>query len=296
MSENKNQQSFQDDEFDIEVLASKIWTIYKKILHKLLYPVRLVWSNPKKLAISLAVAVMVSIILRFTITPIFESSFIIKPNNPTDHVSSNMLEDLNTMIEDNNYEDIARLLNLEQRICEDLSRLSYYKYYKNEFRKDTIVGIYISLLMKNPRLIDTFQNAIIHNYLEKNEYYARYINIHQKELDYMEQLLINDIRENDSLKRIVTSNAFPRSSGGFVYGEPLDPQKMYQTGYELQQKLINVRNAKQFNQSFVLAKSGVVRLKPYFPRMIILFPVFALLAILYCLFTNRIPQQPTKAT
>ncbi len=296
MSENKNQQSFQDDEFDIEVLASKLWNIYKKILGKLWYPVKLLKSNPKKLAISLTLSLVLSVILRFTIPPIFESSFIIKPSNTTDQVSSSMLEDLNTLIKDDNYEDVARLLNLDQSICEKLWKISYYPYYRSEYRKDTITGIHITLFMKNPRLIDTFQHAIVSNYLEGSAYFKRYITVRQQELDYMEQLLLKDIVENDSLKHLVAASVAPRSGGGFVFGEPLDPQKVYQSGYELQQQLMKVRTNKEYNQSFILAKSGIVRLKPYFPRMVILFPILALLAVLYCLFTNRISQPTTKAT
>lgn len=288
MSEHKNQQSFQDDEFDIEVLASKIWNIYKKILRKLWYPVVVLKSNPKKLVISLSAALVLSVILRFTIPPIYETSFIIKPSNTTDVVSLSMLEDLSTIINDNNYEDLSNYLNLDQSLCENLFKLSYRPYYKSEFRKDTILGLHIKLLLKNPRLVDTFQQAILTNYLEGSDYFKRFINVKTQELEYMEQMLLNDIVENDSLKRVVTSNAFPRNGGGFVYGEPLDPQKIYQTGYDLQQQLVRVRNNKQFNQSFMLAKSGIVRLKPYFPRISILLPVLTFLALVYCLFTNKV--------
>ncbi|TAE88077.1 MAG: hypothetical protein EAY81_03360 [Bacteroidetes bacterium] len=296
MSENKNQQSLPDDEFDIEVLASKLWNIQKKILRKLWYPIALLKSNPKKLAISLTLSLVLSVILRFTIPPVFESSFIIRPFNPTDLVSSAMLEDLSTLIEDRNDDDLAKYLKLDKSICEKLFRLTHFRYYKNEYRKDTISGLHITLLMTNPRLIDTFQHAIINNYLEESDYFKRYVTVRQQELDYMEQLLLKDIVENDSLRHLVASSVAPRSGGGFVFGEPLDPQKVYQSGYELQQQLMKVRTNKEYNQSFILAKSGIARLKPYFPRMTILFPVLALLAILYCLFTNRIPQPATKAT
>lgn len=287
MSEHKQEKSFSEDEFDIEILASKLWRLYKKALYKLLYPFRLIWFNPKKLYISLAIAFVLSIILRFTIPPIYETKFIIKPFNVTDIVSTIMLEDLNTMIKDDNYEDIGKLLRLNEELCENLFKLSTKPIFKNEFRKDTISCIEISLLLMNPRLVDTFQNAILNNYLEENEFYKRTINIRKTELENLEKLLIVDLLDNDSLKRVVTTNVLPRNGGGgFVYGEPLDPQKVYQSGYELQQQLLKVRTAKQFNRSFELAKSGIVRLKPYFPRMVILFPILCLVAVLYCLFSN----------
>jgi hypothetical protein len=287
MSENKQETSFKDDEFDLELLASKLWRLYKKALYKLFYPIRLLWLNPKKLIISMGIAFTLSIILRFTIPPIFETKFIIKPFNVTDIVSIMMLEDLNTMIKDNNYEDLGKQLKLDAEVCENLYKLSNKAFFKNEFRKDTIIGIEITLLLMNPRLVDTFQNAILNNYLEENEFYNRTINIRKQELENLEKLLIEDILDNDSLKRVVTTNVLPRNGGGgFVYGEPLDPQKVYQSGYELQQQLLKVRTAKQYNRSFELAKPGIVRLKPYFPRMTILFPILSIIAILICMFSN----------
>jgi hypothetical protein len=287
MSENNQHSSFQDDEFDLEVLASKLWRLYKKALYKLFYPVRLVWFNPKKLGLSLGIALVLSIILRYTIPPIYETKFIIKPFNATDIVSSMMLEDLNTMIKDDNYVDLSKQLKLSEELCENIYKLSVKPYFKNEYRKDTIISIEVTLLLSNPRLIDSIQNAILNNYLEENEFYKRTINIRKQELENLEKLLIEDILDNDSLKRVVTTNVLPRNGGGgFVYGEPLDPQKVYQSGYELQQQLLKVRTAKQYNRSFELAKSGIVRLKPYFPRMTILFPILSIIAILICMFSN----------
>lgn len=287
MDENKQQTSLKDDEFDLEILASKIWRLYKKALYKLFYPVRLIWLNPKKLWISLSIAMALSIVLRFTIPPIFESTFIIKPYNVTDVVSSIMLEDLNTMIKDDNYPDLSKNLKLSEELCENLFRLSIKPQYKNEFRKDSIIGIQITLLLNNPRLIDTFQNAILKNYLEENEYFKRIVDIRRQDLNEFEKTLVKEILDNDSLKRVVTTNALPRNGGGgFVYGEPLDPQKVYQLGYDLQQQLLKVRTAKQYNLSFELAKSGIVRLKPFFPRMVILFPILGLIALIYCMVSN----------
>ncbi len=288
MSENNQHSSIQDDEFDIEVLASKLWRLYKKAFNKLLYPARLVLFNPKKLGLSLGIALILSLILRYTIPPIFETKFIIKPFNQTDIVSSMMLEDLNTMIKDDNYEDISKQLKLNEGLCKNLFKLSIKPFFKNEYRKDTITGIEVTLLLTNPRLIDTFQNAILENYLEENDYYKRTINIRKQELENLEKLLEKDILDNDSLKQVVTTNVLPRNGGGgFVYGEPLDPQKIYQSGYELQQQLLKVRTAKQYNKSFELAKAGIVRLKPYFPRMTILFPILSIIAILFCMISNK---------
>lgn len=275
-----------DDEFDIEVLASKLWRIFKRAMAKIYYPFKVAISNRKKLYLSLAVAVTLSVILRYTLPPVFETTFIIKPNMPTDMVALGMLDDLNLMVKDDNYEDLANSLQLPAELCEEIVRINSFPIFKNEFRKDTVSAIQVNLLLLQPRLIDTLQHAIMVNYLEKSTYFNKVIHIRQQELDYMENSLLEDIVENDSLKQVVTSNVSPKSGGGFVYGQPLDPQKVYQSGYELNKQLLQIRSSKQFNTSFILAKPGMVRLKPYFPRLIILLPIFTFLAFGYCLVSN----------
>lgn len=286
MNEPKHQPGFQEDEFDIEVLASKLWRLNKKLLQKALYPIKLVFTDTKKLIFSVSIALAVSVILRFTIPPVYETSFTIMPGNPLDQVGLGMLDDLETLLNDKNTEQLSQALQLDATTCDNLYKVSYEVSFKNPVRKDSINYIQVRLLLRNPTLVDTFQHAIVTTYLEHSEYFKRLVQIRQQELDYMENLLLNDISENDSLKRIVTSSVVPRSSGGFVYGEPLDPQHIYQSGYKLQEQLVKLRSNKAFNQSFFLVKEGIVRRKPYFPRIVIIFPVFAFLAFIYCAVTN----------
>lgn len=278
-----SQQPYQQDEFDIEVLAQKIWAINKKAFNKLFWPIRLLLINPNRLIYASIIACILATILRFALPHIYETEFIIKPHNVTDKVCISMLHDLNLMIKDDNIEDVSKLLGLNHNLCEELIRIKTYPIYKSEMRKDSIEGIIVSLLLKNARLVDTFQYAIMNNYLEQNPYFKKKISVRLQELDIIEKQLINDLAENDSLKKTLTSSIVPRGSGGFVYGEPINPQQVYVTGYQLHEKLLNIRSEKEFTQSFEMAKPGIVRLKPFFPRMIILLPACLFVSLSVCL-------------
>lgn len=262
------------DEFDIELLAQKLYRINKRIFYKLMFPVRVLISDKKRTGLITLIAIVCAIIGRYTIPPVYKTSFVIKPNNQTENVYLNMLNDLDILLDDKNYEEIAKDFKISEPLASELRDIKVNTVFKNQFRKDTVNMVEIVLFLKNAKLIDTFQNCIINSYLNQSAYYTKQQQIKDRDLKAMEERLVYDLKENDSLKRTVTANAFPRSSGGFVYGEPIDPLKIYQSGLGLYEHLLHVRLQQEFTHGFELVKPGVIRIKPYFPRLIILLPVF----------------------
>lgn len=276
-----------DDEFDIEVLAQKLYRINKKIWYKLAFPFRVLAANKKRLGIIMLAAIVAAVIGRYTIPAVYKTSFVIKPNNLAENAYLNMLNDLDILIADKNYPEIAHKLNMDETIATSLKSISVKVIYKNELKKDTTSLVEITLLLRDGSLIDTFQNSIVNTYLNQNAYYLKLQHLKEKDLDAMEERLVRDLKENDSLKKTVTANAYPRSSGGFVYGEPIDPLRIYESGLGLYQGLINIRMQRAFITSFELVKPGVVRIKPYFPRLIILLPVFLFIGACICFVMNK---------
>lgn len=275
------------DEFDIEILAQKLYRINKRFFYKLMFPVRVIASNVKRTGLIILVAVVCAIIGRYAIPPIYKTSFVIKPNNQTENVYLNMLNDLDILLDDKNYEEIAKDLKISELLASQLKDIKVNPVFKNEFKKDTINMVEIVLLLRNAQLIDTFQNSIINVYLNQSAYYTKLQQIKDRDLQAMEERLVYDLKENDSLKRTVTANAFPRNSGGFVYGEPIDPLKIYQSGLQLYQHLLYVRLQKEFTHGFELVKPGVIRIKPYFPRLIILLPAFIFVGFIVSFVLNN---------
>lgn len=286
MDKENRTRALPDDEFDVELLFAKLWRIQKKMWGKLFYPIRVCLLDKKKLAIALTIAIVCSVVLRLVLPPTYKTNFVLKPFSQADWVGLGMLGDLELMVKDDNYADLATAFKLDEATCEELKKISFYPIFKNQFRKDSITGILVELYIGNARLVDKFQNAILNNYLEQNPYYVKRNALYKQELAQMELRLNHDIKENDSLKKVIISNTFPRNAGGFVYGEPIDPVKVYQSGFDLNKKLIALNTAKEYVQSFELAKPGVIRLKPYFPRLVILLPVFMFFAMAYCLVSN----------
>lgn len=286
MSEQQNRPALPDDEFDIEVLAGKLWRIQKKFWIKLFYPFKVLLVNPKRLAVTLIASILVAVVLRFTIPPQYRSGFIIKPNNLGDIYFLAMLHDIDILLQDKNYPAIARNLGITETNAMELTRVELNPIFKNDYRRDTITAAEVVLTMRDANLIDTFQNGILYHYLEKNPYYKKAQEIRGEQLKAMEERLSMDLKENDSLKKVLTANAFPRGNGGFVFGEPIDPVKVYESGFSVYQKYLEVKSSREYNSSFELVKPGIVRIRPYFPKLIILLPVTVFIGLVICLIIN----------
>jgi hypothetical protein len=288
---NDNKAPLRDDEFDIEILAQKLSRISRKAIYKLFYPFRVLLINPKRLLLIMIIAAAAAVVGRYTIPAFYKTSFIIRPGNPIENSYLNMLGDLQVMLKDDNYHDIAERLGLNEEVCENLVRVYINPVFKNPFRRDSIIMVDVSLLLKDPRLVDTFQKSIVNTFLNHSPYYTKLQSVKEQELYALEARLISDLKENDSLKKVVTSNAFPRTGGGFVYGEPIDPLKIYESGFRLYSNLVNIQMQKQFITSFELIKPGVVRTKPWFPRIIILLPATIFLGLIVCFVLNSRDQK-----
>lgn len=268
--------SFNDDEFDIELLFQKLNRINKKIWFKLAFPFRVLFFNTKILLITFILCGVISALLRFTLPKYYSATFIYEPTLKADLFHLDLLNDLDILLKENNSVTAAKLLNINEELADKVSRAKHEVLYKNEFRKDTIASVEVLIIADDNTVFDTLEQAILH-YLSSSPHYKKLHDMRQTELNTMEEKLLQDIEYNDSLKRTLAANTTPRGNGGFVYGEPIDPVRVYESGTNLTQKLISIRSQKQFINNFELVKPVVAKNKPYFPRFIILFP--ALLGI-----------------
>lgn len=263
--------SFNDDEFDIELLFQKLNRINKKIWLRLTFPFRVLFLNTKILLITLIMCGVISAVLRFTLPKYYSATFIYEPSLKADLFHLDLLKDLDILLKENNSTAAAELLNIDENLAAKISRAKYEVLYKNEFRRDTIASVEVLIIADDNTIFDTLEQSIL-SYMASSPHYKKLHDIRKAELNTLEEKLLQDIVYNDSLKRTLAANTTPRGNGGFVYGEPIDPVRVYESGINLTQKLITTRSQKQFVNNFELVKPVVAKNKPYFPRFIILFP------------------------
>ncbi len=276
-----------DDEFDIEYLAYKLLIVLKKGINWFLYPFKLVFLKPKRLALVIGVLFVVSLVIRFATPAIYKSNFILKPANQGDLNFVSILNDVKVLIKDDDYEEAAAILHLNPDICEKIYKIDFELIKSDRVYKysDSVNSVVIDIYTSDRNLFDTIQQAI-HSYIETSDYYAKSRKLKMENIVEMETKLNRDMRDIDSLKKALTSNAVPRNAGGFVYGEPINPMNVYEKAIIIYKELISLKYQTNYIASFELAKKCVKSKKRYWPKLSILLPASVVFGSLICLFYN----------
>lgn len=282
-----NNKPLQDDEFDIEALIYKLFLLFKKGIRWILTPILLMFKQPKRLIIIISILFIGAITIRYTVKPVYKSYFTLKPTNLGDLYFIGMLDDLVSLIEDDDIEGISDLLRIDNSLSEKLIKLDFATEKINHFYKysDSINSLSIFIYTSDRGNFDTLQRAI-HSYLEQSPYYSKSRNIRMENINEMERRLNRDMAGIDSLKRILTTNAGPRSAGGFVYGEPINPMNVFEKAILLYKEQLLLNYQKKYTSSFELVKNCVSTKKRYWPRLSILLPAALALALCVNLILN----------
>ncbi|MES2656010.1 MAG: hypothetical protein V4620_10500 [Bacteroidota bacterium] len=276
-----------DDEFDIEYLAYKLLIVLKKGLNWFLYPFKLVFLKPKRLALVIGVLFAVSLVIRFATPAIYKSNFILKPANQGDLNFASILNDIKVLVKNDDYEEAAEILHLSPDVCEKIYKIDFELIKSDKIYKytDSVNSVVIDIYTSDRNLFDTIQQSI-HAYLETSDYYAKSRKLRAENILEMETKLNKDMGDIDSLKKALTSNAVPRNAGGFVYGEPINPMNVYEKAIVIYKELLSLKYQTNYIASFELVKKCIKTKKRYWPRLSILLPASVILGSFFCLFYN----------
>lgn len=282
-----NNRPLQDDEFDIESLIYKLFLLFKKALIKVFYPFKLMVNNPKRLTIIITLLFSVAGIIRFTAPPVYKSYFILRPTNQGDLNFVGMISDLITLVKDDDIETVSSILKIDENLSNKIFKIDVQTEKTNKYFKysDSISSLSIYIYSYDRTAFDTIQNAI-YQYLENSDYYSKSRNVRVQNISEMERKLNDDIAGIDSLKKILTANSGPRSAGGFVYGEPLNPMNIYEKAILIYKEQLILNYQKKYTASFELVKKCISTKKRYWPRLSILLPVALVLGLLINLGIN----------
>ncbi|MDP1726778.1 MAG: hypothetical protein Q8M15_08340 [Bacteroidota bacterium] len=281
----EKQNKYNEDEFDIELLSWKLYKLSGKIISKLFFPLRLILSRPLRLILLFCIITGLAIILRYTLPKVYQSSFIIKPLARGDVYFVSLVHDLSIITRDEDYGMLAKQLNISDEMASKISKISLEPIKLNKYT-DTIDAAFIFIRCDDLLLFDTLQQSVL-NYLEQNEYYLKKRQLRSVEILAMKDKIELDLKEIDSLKILLAKNMQPRgNAGGFVFGEPIDPVKIYEEGLSLYKLKTGLNWQLQYLNSFELVKKCMPSHKPYWPRFIYLFVILGGLGLIGLMWVN----------
>jgi len=265
------------DEFDIEVLAEKLYRVSKRALHKLFLPIRWMFARPLLLLLLVAAAAGCAYLASRVLPKSYEASFIIKPLNGGDLAFINMIKDLEALAGVHDQEQLANELNLDRETADRIHYISGEIVWKKP--SDTVNIAIVTLRSADTRDFDTLQSAII-AYLESNPHY---IKVHREQVERTRAFVKRieaEINELDSTKEFLVRQTMPANAAHIVYGESPDLVKVHETILGLYGKELSLSAEIQRPGNFELLKPCVASSKPVFPRFGTLLAAFLAVAFL----------------
>lgn len=281
---NTDHNDYKADEFDIEMLAEKLYRIAVRAIKKLFQPIRWLLARPGITVLLVAMAVTISYLGTRILPKSYEASFIIKPINAGDLAFINMLRDLEKLAGEHDHEQLARELQLDQETAKRIRLISGEIVWKKP--SDTVNLAIISLRSAEPVDFDTLQTAVIH-YLESNDHYIKALRTRLEKTGAFTARLESEINELDSLKRFLVRQTLPGNNTQIIYGEPPDLVKVYETILGLYGRQLVLNAEMQRPGNFELLKPCVASNKAVFPRLNLLLAVFLPLALLAAMAIGR---------
>lgn len=250
---------------------------FTAILKLIIYPFSL-FKKYFKLSFTYVIGgILLAVILKFTLPPVYSGSFIIKTNEEKDLFFFNMLLDLENLVKDKDYNGISNELKISESDASLLNKITLLPIFNSQSR-DSSNSVIITFNMSEHNRFIEVQNALI-NYLEKSAHYQKLNAKRLANIDSLERKINREIIEMDSVKDIIINNIkTPISSGnGMIYNVPIDPYKAYDVNMERFKEQLWLLNQKKLTTSFELIKPCVVSKKPIWPKFSVL--VFVLVPI-----------------
>lgn len=267
------------------------------LINKVLTPFKLIAKHKFLVITYMVLALLLSVILKFTIPSVYAGTLIIKANDGNDKYYYSMLLDLAGLVSDKDYTGLAKELNANEEELESLKKISLLPINSGG-RKDSLSSVIISLEMLTKDKFTDVQNGIL-KYLEKSDHYQKLKKMRTSNLESITTKIKSEMREMDSVKKIVISNIKPPQStgnNGLVYNVPLDPLKSYEATMKLYKEQLVLEVQKAYLDSFELIKPCVVSQKPVWPKLkfLILFfaPIFLVISLVHASFKDK--KAPNK--
>ena len=270
----------QDDEIDFRLLG-------QRASRAVAYPFRLFTSHALTSSVFLVLAILMAIILKYTIPKTYTASFIIRPVDATERLHVKMLGDLQTLLKYKDYTSLAKELKTDSDSLKKLVSIQI----RNASIKDPADSTNyteIQLITTDYNQFIPVQNAIL-NYLEKIPYFLKIRMLQQKQIELELHEVEKDLVRLDSLKAAQLRdrrNQMLTGQNSLLLQDLVDPMTTYNVAIGRTDKKMNLLARSAFLDNFQLIKSCVVVRHPSFPPRILimclyLVPFFMLLCFFY---------------
>ncbi len=300
---NHSMKEIKEKEIDISDVFSNIRNFFKNIITGMgrgfLYTVFFVKKNGKIIGSITAFGAIAGLVYSLAGRPFYSATMAVKSNDNylEKNIFIKILDELNTMCEEEDFEELSAILNIsvdeakslrwfELEEEKEIANLgSYYnKYFKvlstmpDEEKREEMLSLfiesendniyYISASVYDPTVLPLL-NEPLAKLLNANPYFVKKRGINDVALKASEQKIYDELTKLDSLKKTLTraieSNEKNLKSGSnnIILGENqlYNPLPVYEKYLALYSDAISIKKQIFFNENTVEVLSGFVKLK-----------------------------------
>jgi hypothetical protein len=246
------------EDLDIQYVFKSIKKGISGFLNSILWLINFSFKKILQLSVFVVIAVGICLGAYYMEKPYYRSELFISHIRLDNDYCYEMIRNLNSLInESRENADLAEKLQLKPELAKSIKQISY-KSTNDKLAKQytdstsVLLPFKVEVEVYDNEVLPDLQKGIL-NYLESNEYAIQQKQIKKESLDLVELRIKDEIKEIDSLKRLVNLSIIPRGTGnGIILGEPIDPVSIYARAMISYEKLMDVNKDKLLNDSFHL--------------------------------------------
>jgi hypothetical protein len=274
---NDNPQRLADDEIDLRPAARR----FSRFISE---PFILFRAHPSTVVWFVLTAILLSLVLKYTLPKSYRSSFIIRPNDRNEKFHLRIFGDIQGLLKQNDYEGIARELKVTPEMAESLLGI-YTDNPMVHAKRDSVNYTEVAIITSDPAYIIPFQTALL-NYLESNPYFQKIRELQGRQIKMNLDQVNRDLGQLDSLKRMQLKHY---NSAELPSGSPVllstffNPTASYSMTADRMFRKSALLAQEIFLDNFQLVKSCILVRHHYWPpRLLIMCSILVPVSLIFC--------------
>jgi hypothetical protein len=206
----------------------------------------------------------------FTAEKVYLSKALIRVSDISNKTCYNAVQILGELIEDESYQTVAEVLNIDLDQAEALEAISYINIYGQGVKQgDTIAenqDFFIQLETTNKNGFSLYEASLV-QYLNglplTSEEFNKRRNLISQDLENLQYQLL----ELDSLKKTVEQSfEYQRKGNGLIFGQPINPIVVHKESERVHSAMVRLEQELKIVKSIKLVIPFIKNDKPIFPR------------------------------
>jgi len=210
-------------------------------------------------------------VLSCLITPVYKSTFLVKVPIITPDETKSLIEVINNFLKERNYEKLKNLLEINEDILQNLKKINC----QETKTQSVIIEIQTTQKEKIPQISD----ALV-NYLNKNEYVAKKLQIEREKLERQKNLLLSRLNEMKILKKIALKKIDKKDTD--IVG--FNPMEIERNIISTEIELYNTEKSLKLLKGFEKITEPFIPEKPFKPKKRLMVAISGITAFFFGVF------------